>query len=122
MTDAHAFWMRWFAVAAAVYLATSAEAGTIVITVDGQARTMTTTAGQDAFLVRLKNRDNVVRAPAPAQTTAEYVEATIAALFVAKKGESAMGEQEEACVAFRALGASPRATIITQLGGNSPCP
>jgi hypothetical protein len=101
-------------------------AGTVTFTFGGNPVTLTTTAGQDTFLARLRVRENAHRAAlTPSQsalTLEEYVRDIVVTALGRYRLQAETVDQSDACENFRALTVGQRNTIITTLGDRNPCP
>lgn len=79
-----------------------------------------------ALLTRLLARENARRAaqspPLVALTLEQYVRDLIVDMVRGYKVQSAGQDHVDACAAFKTLSGAEQATIMTQLGGVSPCP
>ena len=103
----------------------AAQAGTIVVNF-GTPQTLTTTARQDAFLTSMLARENTRRAaqnpPLIAWTMEQYLNDLIVKMLKGYQTEAAGLDHQDACTTFKALTAAQQATIVTSMGGKSPCP
>lgn len=98
-----------------------ALAGTITIAIDSPTVTMTLNAQKDQRLTRLKDKNNA--ATGQSQTTNQYIQDVITAVFTGKDKELSAAEEVDACTTFNALPAAQQATALTTYFGNkNPCP
>ena len=99
-------------------------AGTITLNF-GTPIIITTTATQDAAIVRLLAIENANRAeqipPLPAWTAEQWLRSVLVGALQSHVERASAYEATEACAAYRKLGAGAQTTIRTSLGG-SPCP
>ena len=98
----------------------------ITIELGGTPVVLSVTAMNKAVLTRLLTRENARRAaqtpPLAALTLEQYVRDLIVDMVRGYKVQNAGQDHVDACVTFKTLTAAQQNTIITQMGGTSPCP
>jgi hypothetical protein len=103
-----------------------AHAGSITITFGGTARTLTTTAAQDAKLTRIVTRENTQRTtripPQAAITVEDYVFALLQNDLRLQSEQADSYEKGDFCTVFPTLTNAQKTSIISLGGGSSPCP
>ena len=100
-------------------------AGSITINF-GAPQTLTTTASHDAFLTNMLARENARRAaqtpPLGAFTMERYLQDLIVKMLRGYQTEAAGLDSQDACATFQGLLTAQQQSILTSLGGKSPCP
>ena len=114
----------FFTIALAISVAHAAD--TITIDLGGTPVVLSVNATNKALLTRLLTRENARRAaqtpPLAALTLEQYVRDLIVDMVRGYKVQSAGQDHVDACATFNTLTAAQQNTIITQMGGTSPCP
>ena len=98
----------------------------VTISFGGTPVVLPVNAANKVMLTRLMTRENARRTaqspPLTALTLEEFVRDLIIDMVRGYRVQSAGQDHVDACVTFKALSGAQQTTIMTQLGGVSPCP
>lgn len=115
-----------FILIVALFFGHAEAADTITIDLGGTPVVLSVNATNKTLLTRLLTKENVRRAartpPLVALTLEAFARDLIVDMFRGYKVQTQGEEHVDACTAFKALSTAAQQTIITQLGGVSPCP